>query len=310
MQDAAANHLTPLWGQATSRRPGTAAVSALWRYQDVRTHLMRAAELITARAAERRVLMLENPALPGTGCIGGTLVAGMQLILPGENAPVHRHAANALTFIVEGEGAYSTIGGERVAMSPGDLVVTRGWEWHGHGNTGCNPVIWMGGLDVPLARLFGVHFRESHPEGGPPVSPPECDSERKHGSVCKYDYMREGLERLAKSEPPHPSHGYRLRYANPADGSQPFPTLTAFLRWLPAGFSGASYRSTECNVFNVAEGRGTVHIDDVDFGFLPHDIFVVPPWASYHLIAETDCVLFSYSDRAAQEALGFWREQA
>lgn len=309
LEDSAAKNLKPLWERATPRRPGTAAVSAFWRYQDVRGHLMRAAELITARAAERRVLMLENPALPGTGFIGTTLFTGMQLILPGEIAPAHRHAANALRFIVEGEGAFTTIGGERVAMCPGDFVVTRGWEWHDHGNLGYKPVIWMDGLDTPFARLFGAHFREDFPTAAQPVSPPESNSAPRRVSLYKYERMREELQRLARSGPPDPSHGYRLRYANPADGSPPFPTLTAFLQWLHGGFTGRNYRSTECTVFNVAEGRGIVHIDDFDFAFSPHDVFVVPPWASYRFSPDTDCVLFTYSDRTAQEALGFWREQ-
>jgi hypothetical protein len=34
-------------------------------------------------------------------------------------------------------------------------------------------------------------------------------------------------------------------------------------------------------------------------------VFVVPPWTPYHLETDGECVLFSYSDRAAQEALGF-----
>jgi gentisate 1,2-dioxygenase len=42
----------------------------------------------------------------------------------------------------------------------------------------------------------------------------------------------------------------------------------------------------------------------LDFTFEPHDVFVVPPWTHYHFATERECVLFSYSDRAAQEALG------
>src|SRR6185503_13037284 len=111
-----------------------ASVPAIWRYADLRAALLRASELITAPEAERRVLLLENPALPGTTFVAPTLLAGMQLILPGEIAPTHRHTANALRFIVEGTGAYTTVDGERIAMQPGDFVVTPGWTWHDHGN--------------------------------------------------------------------------------------------------------------------------------------------------------------------------------
>jgi gentisate 1,2-dioxygenase len=309
-RETAAKNLKPLWERVMRRSPGTPAVAALWRYEDVRAYLMRAAGLITAREAERRVLMLENPALPGTGFIGSTLFAGMQLIMPAEIAAAHRHAPNALRFIVEGEGAYTSVNGERIPMRPGDFVVTRGWDWHDHGNLGSQPVIWMDGLDTPFAHLFGAHFREDYVEDTQPVSPSEGNSAPSSVFLYSYGRMRDALERLSQIGSPHPSHGYKLRYANSADGSPPFPTIAAFLQWLRAGFAGVSYRSTECTVFNVAEGSGSVHIDDVGFAFSPHDVFVVPPWASYRLSADTDCVLFSYSDRAAQEALGFWREQA
>ena len=94
---------------------GTAAVPAIWRYRDMRPQLLRAAELISTHAAERRVLMLENPGLPGTGYITSSLYSGLQIILPGEVARAHRHASNALRFIIEGTGAYSTVEGERAA---------------------------------------------------------------------------------------------------------------------------------------------------------------------------------------------------
>src|SRR5262245_18419308 len=109
---------------------------------------MRAAELITTEEAERRVLMLENPALKGTTFVTTTLYAGLQVILPGEMSRTHRHAPNALRMIVEGEGAYTAVEGERVAMRPGDFVTTPGWTWHYHGNLRGEPVVWHDGLDT------------------------------------------------------------------------------------------------------------------------------------------------------------------
>src|SRR4051812_8065376 len=111
----------PLWERVMRLAPGTAAIPALWRWSEVQPHLMRAAELITTQEAERRVLMLENPALKGTTFATTTLFAGLQVILPGEIARTHRHAPNALRFIVEGEGAYTAVEGERVMMHPGDF---------------------------------------------------------------------------------------------------------------------------------------------------------------------------------------------
>jgi gentisate 1,2-dioxygenase len=319
-------HMKPLWERVMRLQPGTAAVPVIWRWEQVQPHLMRASELITTQEAERRVLMLENPALKGTTFATTTLYAGLQVILPGEIARTHRHAPNALRLIVEGEGAYTAVDGERAMMRPGDFVTTPGWTWHDHGNLGSAPVVWLDGLDTAFANLFGAHFREDFPQETQPVSRPEGDAGARYGANLlpleyrprgqaspilsyPYDRTREALENLSRSSKPHASHGYKLRYANPATGGHAFPTMAVFMQWLPKGHAGRQYRSTDGAVFCVVEGRGRATIGEARFDFAPHDVFVVPSWVHCQLKADTDCVLFSYTDRAAQEALGFWREE-
>ena len=306
-KDIAALGMKPLWERVMRLKPGTTAQPAIWRWQDTRPLLMRACELITAVQAERRVLMLENPALPGTTFATPTLYAGLQAILPGEIAPTHRHTPNALRFVMEGEGAYTAVGGRRIAMRPGDFVVTPNWTWHDHGNDGSAPVVWLDGLDTAFANLLGAHFREDAREELRPVPRPVGTPR-----VLSYPYgrTREALEKLAQQGKPHPSHGWRLRYADPATGRDPFPTMAAFMQRLPQGFEGRNYRATDGAVYCVVEGKGSVDIGAIRLEFAPHDVFVVPPWEIYRLSAAADCVIFSYSDRAAQEALGFWREEA
>jgi len=301
-RDAAALGMKPLWERVARLVPGTAARPAIWRWSDTRPLLMRACELITARQAERRVLMLENPALAGTTFSATTLFTGLQAILPGEIAPTHRHTPNALRLIVEGEGAYTAVEGERIAMRPGDFIVTPGWSWHDHGNQGAAPVIWLDGLDTAFANLFGAHFREEYPE--------EKQDSVEADSVLSYPYerTRAALERMSKSESPHPSLGFKRRYSHPRTGRDPFPTMAVFMQWLPRGFAGEKARSTDSSVYCVVEGKGSLDIGGIRYDFAPHDVFVVPSWEVHALRAETDCFLFSYSDRAAQEALGFWRE--
>lgn len=318
--------MKPLWERVMRLKPGTAAVPVIWRWQDVRPHLMRAAELITTQEAERRVLMLENPALKGTTFATTTLYAGLQVILSGEIARTHRHAPNALRLIVEGAGAYTAVEGERTTMRPGDFVTTPGWAWHDHGNLGSEPVVWLDGLDTAFANLFGAHFREDYPQEAQAVARSEGDAGARYGAgllpieyrapgraspLLSYPYerTREALQQLAKGGPPDAAHGYKLRYANPATGGHAFPTMAVFMQWLPKGHQGRRYRSTDGAVYCVVEGRGRVAVGAERWDFGPHDVFVVPSWEVHELQATTDCVLFSYTDRAAQEALGFWREE-
>ena len=302
-KEIASLDMKPLWERTGRLAPGTAARPAIWRWSDTRPLLMRACELITAKQAERRVLMLENPALAGTTFSTTTLFTGLQAILPGEIAPTHRHTPNALRLIVEGEGAYTAVDGERIAMRPGDFIVTPGWTWHDHGNEGAAPVVWLDGLDTAFANLLGAHFREDYPDEKQ-ASQSAADSPLSY----PYEQTRSALERLSRSENPHPSHGWKLRYSHPVTGRDPFPTMAVFMQWLPKGFVGRGLRSTDGAVCCVVEGRGRAEVGPARFELAPHDVFVIPSWEIHRFEAETDCLLFSYSDRAAQEALGFWRE--
>ena len=84
--------LAPLWTQYRAMltpTPQGKARPILWRYTELRPHLLRTGELISTHEAERRVLMLMNPGLEGQAAATSTLFAGMQLILPGEIARAH-----------------------------------------------------------------------------------------------------------------------------------------------------------------------------------------------------------------------------
>ena len=318
--------LLPLWERVSGMKPGSSCVPKIWRYEELRPELMKAVSLISKKEADRRVLVLENPSLRGTTFINNTLYAGLQIIMPGEIATMHRHTPNALRFVVEGEGAYTAVAGERTTMHPGDFIVTPNWSWHDHGNLGSGPVVWMDGLDTPFAKLFGAMFREESDDESQALEYQEGDSTALYGSnmlpvnyepkglespVLSYPYerTREALCHLLRSRDVHPVHGVKLRYVNPANGKHPFPTMAVFMQLLPPGFEGQPYRCTDGTVFCVVEGTGSVSVGDELYSFRPHDIFVIPPWYSHRLHASSEVVLFSYSDRAAQELLGFWKEE-
>jgi len=327
-------HLGPLWEQLHAlvpAQPSTPCVAAHWRYETLRPHLMRSGELISAAEAVRRVLVLENPGLPGLASITQSLYAGLQLILPGEVAPAHRHTQSALRFVVEGQGAYTAVNGERTTMQPGDFIITPAWTWHDHGSEAGGPVVWLDGLDIPLVRFFDAGFAENAPTESQAITRPEGHNQARYGAnmaplreasphgatspIFSYPYARshDALQRLQRDGAIDAWDGVKLAYINPGTGGAPTPTMAAFLQLLPAGFEGKPYRQTDGAVFSVVEGRGVAIVGDgaaqQRFEFAPRDHFVVPSWQRLQLHARDQCVLFSFSDRPVQQATALWREQ-
>lgn len=326
--DISALNLSPLWESLhhlVPPLPQTPAVAALWSYQQLRPFLMKSGELIGAKEAVRRVLVLENPALSGKASVTPSLYAGLQLILPGEVAPSHRHTQSALRFIIEGEGAFTAVDGERTMMHPGDFILTPQWYWHDHGNPGTQPVIWLDGLDLPLVNYLGCAFAENYPQDQQPLSRPMEDYEPRYAAnmlpehyqsgnsspIFNYRYgrSREALEQLSRNGDADPCEGFRLRYVNPANGGYPMPTIAAFMQLLPCGLSTEPIRTTDSTIFHVVEGEGQLSIGTEHFSYAPKDIFVVPSWQPRSIESRTDTVLFSFSDRPIQKALGLFREQ-
>lgn len=320
----------PLWEVLSSiipPQPRPDAEPVLWHYDDLRPLLLEAGRLLTPAEAERRVLVLENPGLRGRSRITGSLYAGLQLILPGEVARCHRHATSAIRFVLEGTGAYTAVEGERTTMHPGDFILTPSWTYHDHGNTSDSPTVWLDGLDLPIVNLFDASFAEHHPREASPNTVREGDSAWRYGANMlpvdftpgrpssplfnyPYERSRQALDELSKGGPLHPCHGFKLRYSNPVTGGYPVPTIGAFMQLLPAGFSGMAHRQTDAAIYVVVEGRGRSHVGETTFAWEPRDIFVTPSWLPVSHEADSEAVLFSLSDRPAQQALGLWRERA
>ena len=324
--------LYPLWevlGALVTPTPRSPALVHRWRYAEARDYLLRAGDLITAEQAERRVLIMENPGLGGTSLATSSLYAGLQLILPGEVAPCHRHAQCALRFVMEGQGAFTAVDGEKAMMGPFDLVLTPGWQWHDHGNTSTAPMIWLDGLDIPIVQLFNASFAEHLPQSAHPETVPSGDTALRYGRNMRpirgtatdrragrqplfhypYAEWRESLENLGRTSDPDPHFGHALEFINPADGGAVMPTISAHVRLLPAGFTSRPRRATDGTVFVVVEGRGIARVDGNPVSLEARDTLVVPSWRELVLEAEDDLVVFGYSDRTAQEKLGLFREQ-
>jgi gentisate 1,2-dioxygenase len=331
--EMAPQHLFPLWevlAALVTPSPTSAVQPHRWRYDAARSHLLRAGDLITAEQAERRVLILENPGLPGTSAVTTSLYAGLQLILPGEVAPCHRHTQCALRFVMEGDGAFTALDGEKAVMRPFDLVLTPNWQWHDHGNASAQPMIWLDGLDIPTVRHFAASFAERLPDGAMAhaETAPAGDTAARYGRNLRpfggsagarrpaglplfhypYAEWRDSLGTMARHGEPDAHLGHALEFVNPADGGPVMPTIAAHVRLLPKGFATRPRRSTDAMVLVVVEGEGRARIGEQDFALGHRDLLVVPSWASLTLAAASDLVLFGYSDAAAQQKLGLWRE--
>lgn len=326
----AGSHLTPLWSvlhDLVAPEPRSEMAACLWRWEEIRPFLLEAGGLITAKEAIRRALILENPSWPGESRITSTLYAALQLILPGEIAPSHRHSQSALRFVMEGAGAFTAVDGEKTIMQVGDFVITPTWTWHDHGNDSDKPMIWLDGLDIPIVYYMNASFAEQLDVDAQPLRRPAGDSPARYGSgllpvdyepanprvspVFNYPYARtrEALEQLSKTDEWDPCHGIKLKYVNPATGDYAMPTISTFMQLLPKGFETTPYRSSDATVFVAVEGKGHSIIEGERFDWDPKDIFVLPTWKWVTHHVDEESVIFSYSDRVIQQKLSLWREQ-
>jgi len=322
-------NLAPLWNVLKGlvpAQPVPAARACLWSWNEVYPQLLRAGELITTEEAERRVLVLENPGLPGKSQVTDTLYAGLQLILPGETAPAHRHTQSALRFVLHGSGAYTAVDGEKTPMNRGDFIITPHWTWHDHGHDGNEPVVWLDGLDVPLVTFLRAGFREEYSHKVQTTRREAGESAARFGSgllpidhvqrgltspmFCyPYARAREAIEVQSRTAEPDPHLGVCLRYVNPATGGWAMPTIDAVLRYYPGGFATRPYRSTDSTVLVGLEGEAEIRVEGCDaLRIGPNDVAVVPGWSEWTVAARRDTVLFSYSDRPVHEKLGLLRE--
>ncbi|MBX9404400.1 cupin domain-containing protein [Pseudomonas fluorescens] len=323
------DNMTPLWEVLrglTPREPKQTADPVIWRAETIRQNMKMACEVISAEDAERRVLVLENPKFQGKSQITSSLYAGIQMILPGEVAPSHRHTASALRLILSGQGGFTTVHGEKVLMNPGDFVITPTNVFHDHGAQGTEPVMWLDGLDVPVVQMLNAGFSADDPNLRQVLTRPTGDSNARfaaglrpvgdtHGGPVSplfhypYSRTRAALEQLSLVDEWDACNGFKLMFTNPTNGLSPIRSMGAFMQMFPAGFKGTSFRETDGAVCCVVEGSLRVQVGDQTWTACKDDVFVLPGWAWRCFEADEQCVLFSFSDRPLQEHLGFWRSE-
>ena len=301
-----AQHVTPAWiGGGISIEPHSKAVPYLWRWRDLRPQAVRAAELVGTQQAERRVLRLTNPELPGTSA-SNTLVANIQIVMPGEIARAHRHSAAALRLIIEGRGGYTVVNGERVPMFPGDLILTPNWSWHDHANDTDEPMIWLDGLDTPLVRMLEAGFYEEYHRERQDIGA-SVNLSPWHYPMSE---MRAALQRAA-ADAGDTGDGINLEYTNRATGGPVMPTIACHMQLLCPGERTQARRRVCCTNYHVVEGGGYSMVDGQRLDWEYKDVFTVPTWTFHEHVNSGDspAFLFSFSDAPVMKALSLYREE-
>ncbi|MDP3768847.1 MAG: cupin domain-containing protein [Dehalococcoidia bacterium] len=325
------NHLVALWNVSHSllpKEPQARAIPHLWRWDTLLPLVKRSGDIATpSRGAERRVLGFINPGLPTRFGATHTLWAGFQYLLPGEVAPAHRHSPAAIRYVIQGEGAFTTVDGDKCVMGRGDLVLTPPWTWHDHGNESDEPMIWLDGLDVPMVMEMEGGFYEPFPKDSQPVERPVGDSERRYSvgqlrptwerwvgpfsPLMNYKWARteEALRRLA-TVGASAYDDVAMEYINPHTGGPIMPTLSCWIQLIRPGVRTKAHRHTGSAIYLVFEGQGMSVIDGQRFDWKKGDLFVVPTWACHeHASADGEAILFSVQDTPIMQALGLYREQ-
>ncbi|WP_397476052.1 cupin domain-containing protein [Pusillimonas sp.] len=313
-------------------QPKSQSVPMLWRYRDLREHVLRSVSLVSPEKAGRRVIYLDNPGRRDVAAAVGWLYSGLQVMHPGEAASAHWHSSSALRFIMEGKGAYTIVNGHKLTLGANDFVITPNGCWHEHGVAADGlPCIWQDGLDIPLANAMEAGFFGVHPDlhqavghpvdasvaiwGAPGLRPQDDKWSKPYSPLFKYQWepTYEALLGYAKVAEGSAYDGHLMNYTNPATGGHVMSTMGASMQLLVPGFAGKAHRHTGSFLYQVAKGSGYSIINGRRFDWQEHDIFCVPSWAWHeHVNASQtdDACLFCFNDLPAIEAMGYYREEA
>jgi gentisate 1,2-dioxygenase len=313
--------------------PEPPAKPAMWRWSTLYPLAEEAGRLVpVGRGGERRAIALANPGYPGRPYATGTLWAAIQYLGPKETAPAHRHAQTAFRFVVEGEGVWTNVEGDAVAMRRGDLLLTPSWHFHEHHNTTDHPMAWIDGLDIPLVDQLDAGFFEFGPDvlattatpdrsfneriwGHPglrPVASAQAPAASSPLMAYRWEHTDAALgEQLACADAGHdatvePGHA-AVRFTNPTTGADALRTIRTEMHRLAAGTRTDAVRHVGSAVWQVFSGDGVVHIGAESFDVAKGDLFAVPSWATVRWEARTELDAFRFSDEPVYEALGLAR---
>jgi gentisate 1,2-dioxygenase len=314
-------------------QPKSESVPVLWRYKDLREHVLRSVDLVTPEKAGRRVIYLNNPGRREVSAAVGWLYSGLQVMNPGEVASAHAHSASALRFIMEGSGAYTIVDGHKMTLGARDFVLTPNGTWHEHGvEASGTPCIWQDGLDIPFVNAIEANFYAVHPKiqqedsglpiddmtktwGNPGLRPATGTWSKGYSPMFKYEWAPtyDALSKYAEATDGSPYDGVIMYYTNPVTGGHVMQTIGASMQMLRPGEKTKSHRHTGSFIYQVAKGSGYSIIGGRRFNWQERDIFCVPSWAWHEHGNNSDtedACLFTFNDLPVIEGLGFYREEA
>ena len=339
--------LVPLWteiGDLMPLSPKTKAQPHRWEWTTLLELAGHAGELAPiGRGGERRAIALANPSLGGKPYASPTLWAAIQYLMPGEDAPEHRHTQNAFRFVVEGEGVWTVVERDPVPMRRGDFLPQAGWNWHAHHNGADEPMAWIDGLDIPFQyEVEGQFFtfgrdqlteeERGTPErsrsqrlwGHPGIAPVSQIGETEGSPLLGYrweDTDAALADQLALEKEGHPGviePGHALvRYTNPTSGKDVLPTIRAQFHRVAPGTETAPLRETGSSVYQVFDGSGQITVGDYSWPVTRGDLFVVPSWVPFSARSEASASdsdsgaldLFQFSDAPIFAKLNLFRRK-
>lgn len=310
--------------------PRANCIPMLWKYDDLRSLVLKSSELVTPEQAGRRVVYLVNDNLKHISAAAGLLYTGIQVTRPGESTSAHKHKASALRFIMEGKNGYTVVDGNKIMLEVNDFVITPNSTWHEHGvEEDGETCIWQDGLDIPLVNMLEANDYAVY-DGKQPLEKPlnyspitygcaglvpnETHWDKPYSPLFKYSWSKvyPALIEALKVNDINPFDGIFMKYSNPLTGGHVMQTMGAAMQLLPAGFKGKAHRHTGSFVYQCAKGQGYTIINGKRFDWKERDIFCVPSWAwhEHHNLSETDdACLFQFNDLPVIESLGLFQSR-
>jgi gentisate 1,2-dioxygenase len=285
----------PLWNG-----PRTPFEPVAWSYRAARAALDRAGELIGMEFAERRNLIMTNPAAGNRYPTVRTQVLAYQMLRPGERARTHRHSPHAGRLVIDtDEGAYTVVDGVKLTLRPGDVLLTPGWHWHGHAHAGEQPAYWLDFLDAPLVQLLDPMFFEAYPG--------DWQEPTAATRTSPFLFTWEDSVRLLDATAPSPSgyFGRRIELGSPA-----LPTIGLHMHRLTPGVSTRPLRTTANYQYCVVEGEGTSTIDGTQVAWSRGDVVVAPCWSERTHRSADGATLLEITDEPLQRYCGYLRTSA